>query len=395
MTFDKTSFRLTDSGRVPAVLLGLGVGGLVLTGAGYFANPKQCLHSYLTAFVCWLTVGLGGLFFVLLHHLTHAKWSTVLRRLVESLMATLPWLLLLALPVLTVGLPQLYAWADPADTSHMLALKRPWLRPGFFQMRALIYFAIWGALAWVLLRTSRSQDQGHRNSQYDRMRTVSGPGMVLFALSLTFAAFDWLMSLDYTWYSTIFGVYVFASSVLSVLSFTTICVFLLRRQGVLADVITADHYHDLGKLIFAFTVFWAYIAFSQFFLIWYSNLPEETNWFVKRWTGNWWVVSVALVIGHFLLPFVVLLARPPKRRLPVLATVAAYMLFIHYVNMHWLVMPNLHPAGPSLSWMDVTSWVGVGGLFSWVFWRIFTAGPLVPANDPYLQASMHFENPQV
>jgi hypothetical protein len=395
MKFDAHSYKLTDAGSLKGMLLGIGIVGLAASVGGFFVNKQQFFFSYLTAVAFWTTIGLGGLFFVLVHHLTNARWSTVLRRFVESIMATLPWMLILALPILTIGLPILYSWASPAtdpELAHLLHTKAPWLNAGFFRLRAVIYFAIWGGLAFVLYRQSIAQDSGHRNRQYEVMKNTSGPGMVLFALSITFFAIDFLMSLDFKFFSTIFGVYIFASSFVAFLAFTIFSLNYLRTQGVLAETVNTEHYHDLGKLLFGFIVFWTYIAFSQYFLIWYGNMPEETEFFLNRWVGSWKTMSMVLLFGQFVVPFLVLMSRIIKRIPALLAIVAAYMLVMHFVNLHWIVMPALYPEGVHLSWMDLTTVIGVGGIFTWRLWSIYSAHALVPVNDPMLSESLTYEN---
>jgi hypothetical protein len=206
--------------------------------------------------------------------------------------------------------------------------------------------------------------------------------MILFAITVTFAAFDWLMSLDAHWYSTIFGVYIFSGGVVGVLAFMTLTVLYLRGRGVLRDQITIEQYHDLGKLLFAFLIFWAYMAFSQYLLIWYANIPEETIWYHHRWEGSWKNVSLLLVGGHFVVPFFILITRGAKRNLASMAMMSAWLLFMHGVDLYWIVMPGLHPHGAQLSWIDLGCLLGVGGTFCRIFWWKFTAGPLVPVGDP-------------
>ncbi len=393
MKMDAQTFRITVVGRFGKIMLAAGVLGLLLSVVGYFTNSKQFYHSYLTAYCFWWTIVLGGLFFTLLHHLTGASWSVVLRRIPETLMATLPALAVLFIPLL-FGLHDLYHWshADAVAADALLAKKAPYLNSGFFIVRTIGYFVIWYLLARSLYKISLAQDHHPSDKQTHKMRRLSAPGMLLFALTLTFASFDWLMSLDAHWFSTIFGVYIFSGTVLAVISFVTLFALMLRTKGILKETITVEHYHDLGKLLFGFTVFWAYIAFSQYFLIWYANIPEETIWFQHRWQGSWKYVSLLIVFGHFVLPFLVLLGRAAKRNLKVMTFMGCWMLFIHWVDFYWLVFPNLHHHGIHISWMDFTSMLAVGGVTLWYFWRRLTAQALVPCNDPKLQASINFEN---
>lgn len=393
MTFDSQTFRLSGTNRIGARLLLLGAVGLALSGIGLFTDSRQFFHSYLVAFTFWTSVGLGALFFTMLHHLVNASWSVVLRRLIENVMIALPVMFLFFLP-LAFGLGSLYEWshADKVATDHALHAKAGFLNTGFFLTRTLIYFLIWSALAFALYRLTLKQDRGHSEELALNLKKVSAPGIILFAVTLTFAAWDWLMSLDAHWYSTIFGAYYFAGSALAAMAVVTLIAIFLRRQQVLSGQITLEHYHDLAKLLFAFTVFWAYMAFSQYFLIWYANIPEETIWYQHRWEGSWKAVTLLLIIGHFAVPFLVLISRAAKRSTFILAIVGAWMLLMHWVDLYWLVMPVLHQHGFAPSWMDLTTMIGIGGIFLALIWRRMYAHPLVPIGDPKLAASMDFIN---
>jgi hypothetical protein len=377
-------------GRIALIVGGV---GLAFSAAGFFLDAKQFYHSYLTAFVFWVTVGLGGLFFTMLHHLTGATWSVVLRRFSESLMVGLPLMVILFLPLIA-GLHDLYHWTheEAVAADHILQQKEPWLNVPFFLVRILVYFGVWFLLAGMLQKYSLRQDEGSDPGLTDKMRRLSAPGMILFALTLTYAAFDWLMSLNPHWYSTIFGVYIFSGSLLAGLAFILLSALNLRSKGILRDVITIEHYHDLGKLLFAFTVFWAYIAFSQYMLIWYGNIPEETEFFLDRWTGSWKYVSLVIVFGHFALPFLILATRAAKRNLTLLRVMGFWYLIIHWVDIYWIVMPSLHAEGFSASWMDLTTMAGIGGLFVWYFWKRLASHATVLLNDPNLENSIRFTN---
>jgi hypothetical protein len=212
--------------------------------------------------------------------------------------------------------------------------------------------------------------------------------MILFAVTVTFFSFDLLMSLDPHWYSTIFGVYFFAGCFLSVLSFMAINIIHLRKKGALVNEITSEHFRDLGKLIFAFLIFWGYMAFSQYFLIWYANIPEETLWFLHRWEGSWKTISLILVFGHFVMPFFVLFPMEIKRKIPAMLTISVWLLLMHWIDLYWIVMPSLHHHGVHFSWMDLTTMAGIGGFFVWRIRRNICAHPLVPINDPRLETSI-------
>jgi hypothetical protein len=221
---------------------------------------------------------------------------------------------------------------------------------------------------------------------------VSGAGLILFAITITFAAFDWMMSLDAHWYSTIYGAYFFAGSSMAMMAFALIIVIYLRRKKVLHETITIEHDHDIAKLAFAFIVFWAYMAFSQYMLIWYANIPEETIWYEHRWIGSWKTVSIVLMLGHFVIPFMILITRGAKRMPGLMLVGGFWLLAMHYIDIYWNVMPTFAHHGAHFSWMDLSTMVGIGGIFVWYFWRVFTAKALLPVNDPRLEASIEFVN---
>jgi hypothetical protein len=393
MLFDSETYRLREPGRFGDRALLIGILSLAVTFVGYAFNAPQFFHSYLLALVFWVTLTLGGLFFIHLHYLTGSVWSVVVRRITETLIANFPLLALLFIPVL-IGIPELYHWSHGDLVAHdpLLQKKTGYLNIPFFTIRALGYFLIWSFLARVLYKGSLQQDQDATYDPLLRLKRVSAPGMILFAVTLTFASFDWLMSLNAHWYSTIFGVYIFAGSYLAILAFLVVFLMQLHRRGILTGTVTVEHYHDLGKLLFAFTVFWAYIAGSQYFLIWYGNVPEETVWFLDRWKGSWKILSLLIPIGHFTIPFLVLLFRATKRNLTVLGSMAVLILVMHWADLYWIIGPNLHPDGLRLSWMDLTAMVGIGGIFLGLFWKRLARHPLVPVNDPRLTDSINFIN---
>ena len=375
-------------------MLAVGVVGLVLAVVGWMIDADRFFHAYLTAFVFWTSLGLGGLFFTMLHHLVGAKWSVVVRRLSECIMMTLPYMAALLIPAL-LGMHSLYHWshADAVAHDQALQMKSGYLNVTFFTIRSVVYFAIWSYLAFRLYRLSLEQDKGDRDVITVQMKKVSAYGMLLFAVTLTYASFDWLMSLDPHWYSTIFGVYFFSGGLLSFVALTILIALALRRKRILAETITVEHYHDLGKLLFAFVIFWTYIGFSQYFLIWYGNIPEETIWYLKRWEGSWKAVSMVLLFGHFVLPFVALLFRATKRASAALWLLTVWILLMHWVDMYWLVYPSLLKEGASFSWIEPAAMLLVGGAFLWAFWSRFSRVPLVPVGDPKLQASINHVNP--
>ncbi|MBD3224781.1 MAG: hypothetical protein GF313_08635 [Caldithrix sp.] len=393
MKFDSQTYRVETDNQLGFKILIAGIAALLLSAIGYFTHSKQFFFSYLVAYTFWVSIGLGGLFFVMLSHLTGTVWGIVLRRIIESIMMALPVMAIFFIPLI-FGFHDLYHWshAEAVAEDPLLQSKAPYLNVPFFIIRTGIYFGIWYLLARKLYALSLQQDEQPTNEQIVKMRRVSGPGMVLFAVTTAFASFDWIMSLDAHWYSTIFGVYFFAGSFLGALSFLVIVSAWLHNKDILTGTITIEHYHDLGRLIFAFVIFWGYMAFSQFFLIWYANIPEETIWYQHRWTGSWNIISLFLVIGNFLIPFVLLMPRAIKRNRNKMFVLAIWILVTHWVDLFWLITPNLHHHGAHFSWMDLTLFVGMGGIFVSLFWKYLTKGALVPVKDPKLQESIQFSN---
>lgn len=393
MKIEENSYWLTDKGQFGSIALALGVIGLFACAVGYYVDSEQFFYSYLTAFVFWTTVALGGLFFVMLHYLVGAKWSIVLRRLSENMMIVIPLMALLTIPLL-FGIHDLFEWshADVVKTDALLQGKAAYLNMTFFIIRSVLYFVLWIFLARYLYGLSLKQDNQHSESLFIKARRASAPGMILFALSITFFSFDWMMSLDAHWYSTIFGVYIFSGAFLGSLAFLTIIVLYLRKRNILKDAITVEHYHDLGKLMFAFTVFWGYMAFSQYLLIWYGNIPEETIWFLNRWGNSWRMVTLFIVFGNFVIPFFLLFPQWPKKNPIMLGALSMWVLFVHWVDMYWIVMPSLHKQGLHISWVDFAALIGIGGLFVWYFWNKLASHVLVPIKDPGLIESKEFVN---
>ncbi|PWB73657.1 hypothetical protein C3F09_04955 [candidate division GN15 bacterium] len=394
MRYDAKTYRLVEPGSLGKRALMVGVAGLALSGVGWALDADRFFHAYLAALVCWLAIALGALFFVMVHYLVSARWSVVLLRLSENVALSIPYLAVLFIPVL-FGLGHLYHWshADVVAADEMLQNKSGYLNAPFFIVRTVIYFAIWSFLAGYLNRMSVKQDAGYDQARTDRVKWVAAVGMIAYALSVTAASFDWLMSLDAHWYSTIFGVNYFAAGLLTFVSVLVLLAIVLRRNGVLTETITVEHYHDLGKLIFAFTIFWSYTNFSQYLLIWYGNIPEETIWYADRWVGSWKTISLIIIFGHFAVPFIVLMTRSAKRSLTVLGVTAAWMVLMHYIEMYWLVYPTYIEHGASFGWMEPVTFVGIGAIVFWVFWSKCAKERLVPINDPKLQGSIDHVNP--
>lgn len=352
---------------------------------------QRFFPAYLTAFAWVLSLTLGALFFVVLQHLVRAGWSVVVRRLAEFFAAQAPLLALLALPLL-LGLHELYHWTHPevVAADPVLSGKKPYLNLHFFLLRLVIYFLFWSWAGRFYYRVSVAQDNSGHPDLTEKLQKRAAPTMLAFALTVTFAAFDLLMSLDPHWYSTIFGVYYFAGAVVGAFALLIASGVLLQRAGYLRRTITREHYHDLGKLLFAFVVFWAYIAFSQFMLIWYGNIPEETTWILRRTAGGFGAVGLVLLFGHFIVPFAVLLPRSIKRSPGTLLFPALWLLLVHYVDLYWLVMPEFGTATPQL--VDVLLALGLGGLWLSGAARLASRHALAPQKDPRLLESLTFEN---
>jgi hypothetical protein len=378
---------------VPALLSLAAVAGLV-SATRWSADPRRFAFSYLTALSFVASLGVGSLAWLMIQHVTGAVWSVSLRRLLENLTRPLPWIALLFIPV-ALNVPRLYAWADPARVraDPDLGRKAVWLNPAFFDVRAALYLAAWAVIAGLLSRASARQDRTGDPALVARMRATSSWGLVLLGLTTSFAGFDWVMSLDPHWSSTVFGVYLWAGSLVGSLAALIVLVLALRTLGELQSLVTVEHLHDLGKLLFSFVIFWAYVAFCQYFLIWYANFPEETGWYVTRRSGAWNTMSWALVFGHFVVPFLLLIPRATKRDPFWLGFVAVWALVFHYVDLYWLIMPasGTGPAGPH--WLDALLLLALAFVFGAFVARACRVHPLVPKGDPRLAESIAFRNP--
>jgi hypothetical protein len=381
----------------------LGVVGLGATlGAAMGDGRARAMFAYLWAFEIFLGLGLAALGYLVIDHTVRAGWSTVLRRLVETLAVTLPVFILLFIPIWLFR-DSLYPWVHEHDA--ILDKKRWFLSEGFWTLRAAFYFAVWSALAVFLYRSSTRMDalpegeSPQREALTRGMWKVSGIGVVLYGLTQSFAAIDWNMSLQPHWYSTIFGVYFFAASIQAFFALLVLLSRGLQASGVLKTAITTEHFHDLGKFTYGFTIFWAYIAFSQFILIWYAALPEETIFYATRLQGGWQYVSYALPVVHFFLPFFFLLSRNVKRHKVGLAVAACWVLGTYLLDMYWLILPNFgthgaegHEAHLAVSWVDATALLGIGGVFFAVFGYFLNRNKVIAINDPRLPESLVHEN---
>jgi hypothetical protein len=379
--------------RLPWIGAGVGAAALAASLLLGTSDPKQFAFSWLVAFLFFLSLALGAIYFVLILYAMQGGWGIVVRRLAENMMATVPLFAILFIPVL-LTMRSLYPWLDVAAVAkdHVLLGKEPYLNRSFFLVRAGIYFLCWSLVALAYARASRRQDATGDLAISARLRRFAGPSIVALGITQTFASIDWIMSLDPHWYSTIFGVYWFAGSLVSFFALLTLAVVVLQRTGLLRNVVGPEHYHDLGKLLFAFTVFWAYIGFSQYFLIWYGNIPEETIFFRERLTGSWQGASFLLAAGHFVIPFFFFMPRTIKRRPAALAVGSVWLLLMNFLDLYWLVMPSLHPGGVHVTLLDLTTLAAVGGAFVGSAAWLMRRAPLVPVRDPRLSESLSFEN---
>jgi hypothetical protein len=367
----------------PALLTGAVALALALLAALF--SPAQFFRSYLTAYLFWAGIALGSLAILMLQHVTGGTWGAAIRRVLESATRTLPLLLVLFVPLL-FGLTHLYEWADAAHVADdpLLQHKSLYLNVPFFLGRAVFYFATWLVLMRLLNRWSVEQDTAATPAVERRLEYLSRGGLLLYSLTMTFASIDWVMSLEPHWYSTIYGILFIGGQVLSAFAFVIPVMVLIADRPPFSEVVSADLFHDLGNLLLAFVMLWAYFAFSQFLIIWSGNLPEEAPWYVARLRGGWQWIGMAEILLHFALPFVVLLSRDLKRRGRLLAVVALGVIAMRFVDLFWLIQPTFSPGAFSLHLLDVLTVVGVGGVWLAVFVRQLANRPVLPLADPQL-----------
>lgn len=389
---------MTESHVSPptADLAALGRRGLVVgvlfaavSLAGLVSNPAQFFRSYLVAFADVLGVALGSLAILMLHHMSGGAWGLVIRRILEASSRTIPLVALFSVP-LFFGLRHLYPWADPGRVAadELLRHRAVYMNPAGVAIRLAVCLLLWTACAQALSRMSKRQDDAPDPGLERKMQLVAAPGLALYCLLVTVVSVDLLMSLDPHWFSAIIGVYTVGGQALSGLAFTLVICLFLERTGPMRDVLQPRHVHDLGKLLLAFTMLWAYFALSQFLIIWSGNLPEEIGFFHDRLTGGWGAVSLALALFHFAVPFVFLLSRGLKRDIGKLFWIAALLLFMRWLDVFWLVAPTFHPGKLSLHWLDVTTPVALLGIWLWEFARQLAGRPLLPVNDSGLAVAL-------
>jgi hypothetical protein len=386
------SYYLDDAlwARVRKSLLFLMLISGAVTAAGAVVNTKQFFFSWVVAFFMGTVTIMGALFFILTMYLTGAAWSVTIRRFSETLVSVIPYGAILFIP-LALGIHDIYHWSHEGATALQNG-KGWWLSAPVFTIRGFVYFALWSWVALTIYRNSTAMDKTKDIERMHSCSRIAAPGLLILFLSVSSAAFDWIMSIDYHWYSTMFGIYSYAGGGLASMCVLVLICLSLRKAGVLTNAINVEHYHDLGKWMFAITVFWTYVAFSQYMLQWYANIPEETVWFRHRFHGSWKYVSLLLVFGHFLFPFFLLLPRAMKRNFTVLRFAACWLLFMEFVDLHWLVMPNLHPEGISLHFVDISAVVFVASFYGFFFWNKLKSNAIVPIGDLRLDQALAHHN---
>ena len=363
-----------------------------LSGLGAYLVPEQFAYSWLFGFAFFFTLCAGCLFWIIVHHAVDAEWSVVVRRQWENIACLLPVMALFFIPVFLLR-NYLYEWLTiPAGQDHLLDSKRAYLNLNFWIIRAVIFFAYFSLAAFVYRRISVRQDKDGNPASTLTMRKLAFVFLPLFALALTFGAFDWLASLNYKWFSTMWGVYIFAGAAGSSMSLTVLVIAALRKAGYLRETVTIEHFHFMGKWMLAFTVFWAYIAFSQYMLIWYANIPEETEYFILRNTGSWNALSLVLMVGRFFVPFGLLLLRSTKKKPEKLCLLAGWIICMQLLDMYVVVMPELHRAGMHFSVLDLLPLIGMGATLAFVYLRILNTSSLFPVRDPRLLESLRSQN---
>ena len=410
LNYDKASIEIPDSWRTKApILFSVGLILVVVgmacsflapaTGGDYAPALRYLTHSYLANFVYVFSFTLGALFFILVQFLTRAGWSTSIRRIAEILMTMIPYLAILFVPVLVMlfwGSSALYGWnasAKDMENSVVAAKASFFLTKEFFTLRTVAYFTFWILAGSWFFRLSRQQDESGDTELSLIRQKWAGPLIMIFALSISFAAFDWLMSIDADWYSTIFGVYLFSGSMMGFFAMMIVISMLLQNAGKVQKLITIEHFHDMGKFLFGFVMFWSYIAFSQLVLIWYANIPEETNWYRVRLEGNWSLFSYGLIPVHFVIPFLFLMSRHIRRSRPLLLAGAIWVLFAHWYDMTFLVMPNAGSAEFFPLFGHFLGGLGMLCIFATMFVQRASGVPLVAMRDPRLPEAMSYANP--
>ena len=367
--------------------------GLVLGIAGFIFNSYRASYAYLVSYLFFLSIAVGSLFLVALEYAAGANWSTPFRRISEFFAAALPLLLLFVIP-LFFSTHNLFLWthAGYIHNDKVMEAKSAYLNTPFFVVRVIAVILLWCLFYWLITKNSHKQDNVQDQLLTKRNITLSVIFIPVFAITITLIAVDWIMSLETKWFSTIFGVYLFAGVVLCSLAVLTLSAIKLKEKEYLHSAIGKDHFYSLGTLMFAFTVFWGYIAFSQYMLMWYGNLPEETFWYMQRWNGGWKIISVLLIITHFIVPFFALISYEAKTNLKRLKFISIWILCVHFLDMYWLIMPSMsgNNHAYTFSWIDFVYPVFFIGVLLLVFNKMSEKINLIPVGDPKLQRGLDF-----
>jgi hypothetical protein len=368
-----------------SLIVGVVFGVVAIIGA--FMRPEEFYRAYLLGFMCWLGVALGSMAILMIRHLTGGGWGMVIRRTLGAAMRTLPLLALLFMPII-LGMHSLYIWAQPLDNiadkhlrEHLQDITKTYLTMNGFIIRAVFYFAIWNLLSFLLSKWSKQTDRPGAPDNTQRFKAVSGPGLILYGFTISFAAIDWVMSLDPSWVSTIFGLIILIGEVLSAMCFAVVVERILFNYRPMSEILKPDFVHDHGKWMLAFTMVWAYFNFSQWLIIWAGNLPGEITFYLRRLSGGWGLIGLTLVLFHFAIPFGILLSRPFKRDIRRLAWLAAWLMLMRYLDLFWIIEPNFSNT-LRFTVADVIVPVAIGGIWLAYFFRNLAALPLLPAYDP-------------
>ena len=367
--------------------------GVVAIAGGVF-QPTVFFRGYLLSFMAWLGIALGSMVILMLRHLTKGGWGMIIRRILGAAMRTLPLLALLFIPLL-FALPRLYPWARPLGDvpdknlrQHLQNITHSYLNVHGFIIRAIIYFAIWGTLIFLLTKWSKEQDRPPVRHNSARFKVLSGPGIILYGFTISFAAIDWTMSLDPSWISTIYPLIILIGEVLSALCFAVVIERILFRYRPMSELLKPEYVHDHGKFMLTFIMVWAYFSFSQWLIIWAGNLPEEITWYTKRLGGGWGWIGLFLVLFHFAVPFATLLSRPFKRDVTKLVWLAMWLMLMRYLDLFWVIEPNFSKT-LTVTWADIIVPVAMGGLWLAYFCRNLASMPLVPAYDAFASEVLH------
>jgi len=376
--------------RFQSAGLVIGIIGLALCAVGAFVDADRFFPAYLFGYLFWLGLTLGCFGVAMIHYLTGGRWGDLTRRFLEAGFMTLPLMAVLFVPIF-FGLNHLYPWARPAEVaaSKILQNKAPYMNFGAFTGRMVFYFVVMSVMAWLLRKWSLEQDQTSDVEPTRRMRMLSGPGIIIYPLTASFAYIDWVMSLEPDWYSTVFGVIICAGQVLLAFTFVTLLLAWFKNYEPFSQYNTRAPFHQLGNLILSFVVFWTYVSFGQLLIIWSGNLPHEISWYLHRIGGSWkWIIGF-LAAFHFFFPFFLLLFRTMKRHVRALSFLAAMVFVAHIVDAFWLVTPTFHPTGIRVNWIDFAALLGVGGAWVAMFIAMLKRAPLLARNDP----RMHYPAP--